>query len=253
MAGLPVVSDQWIRRYQRGQAGAPEHRTPRLVCFPHAGGAASYFLGLSRLLSPATEVLAVQYPGRQDRRAEPALDDIHALADGISAALAPWADEPLAYFGHSMGAAVAFEVARRLPPRVLFASGRRAPTSQGGEQVHLMDDEGLLAEVATLSGTDTRVLDDPEMRALILPALRADYRAIETYVPGEDAVLEAPIEVLIGDRDPRVTEAQAKAWSVHTTGDFDLHVFPGGGHFYVADFQEELADLLARRIGAITA
>ncbi|MET7711451.1 alpha/beta fold hydrolase [Streptomyces sp. NPDC005407] len=248
MAGIIVDSELWIRRYHSLPAGGEERIG--LVCFPHAGGSASYFHALSGLLSPAVEVLAVQYPGRQDRRAEAPADDLRELASGVIAALEPWADRPLAYFGHSMGALVAFEAARRLPPQVLFVSGRRAPSTHRPEAFHLLDDDGLVAETEALSGTDARLLADPEMRELILPPLRADYRAIETYSPDADAVVETPLEALLGDRDPRVTEEEARAWSAHTTGEFALNVFPGGGHFYLSDqdYAADLAALITRRV-----
>ncbi|WP_138796198.1 thioesterase II family protein, partial [Escherichia coli] len=132
----------------------------RLVCFPHAGGSAAYFHGVSRALSPAVDVLAVQYPGRQDRRHEPLIDSIDGLAARVREELAPWTDRPLALFGHSMGAMVAFEVALRLTadgaaPSVLFASGRRAPSRYREESVHLHDDAGIMAELSRLDGTDT--------------------------------------------------------------------------------------------------
>src|ERR1700712_4687720 len=115
----------WIRRFHESPGASA-----RLVCFPHAGGAATYFYPLSRTLAPSIEALAVQYPGRQDRRAEPCVDDIHELADLVAPALLEWADRPLALFGHSMGATLAFEVAGRLEkagvrPAGLFVSGRR--------------------------------------------------------------------------------------------------------------------------------
>ncbi|WP_238846327.1 thioesterase II family protein [Nocardia terpenica] len=99
----------WFRRSQPTEQA--EHR---LVCFPHAGGAASYFTPVARALAPDVDVLAVQYPGRQDRRSEPGIDDIGVLADRVHDIIRTWPSRPLTLFGHSMGAVVAFEVARRL-------------------------------------------------------------------------------------------------------------------------------------------
>lgn len=119
----PNPGNLWIRRYHP----APE-AAERLVCFPHAGGSASFYLPVSTALSPAVDVLGVQYPGRQDRRHEPGVTSVADLADSITRALADWGDRPLTFFGHSMGAVVAFEVARRMEgagggPVRLFASG----------------------------------------------------------------------------------------------------------------------------------
>ncbi|KPI19100.1 Oleoyl-(acyl-carrier-protein) hydrolase [Actinobacteria bacterium OK074] len=237
--------DAWITRF-RPLPDAPV----RLVCFPHAGGSAGFFFPLVEPLAPDVELLAVQYPGRQNRRLEPCVDDIGALADAVAAALAEGGrsdDRPLALFGHSMGAVVAFETARRLdrPPLRLYASGRRAPGTHRAEHVHRRDDDGIVAELRELSGTDSRILGDEEILRMILPAIRADYRAVETYRPAPGATVDCPVSALVGDSDPRVTLDEARAWAGHTTGPFDLTVFTGG-HFYLADHQQDVIRLIVR-------
>lgn len=121
----------WFRNY-----GPAPDACVRLVCLPHAGGSASFYFPLARALSPKIEVLAVQYPGRQDRHAEPCVQNIEDMADRIAEALGPWTDRPYALFGHSMGAMVGFEVARRMEasgkgPLELFVSGRQALRGTG--------------------------------------------------------------------------------------------------------------------------
>jgi pyochelin biosynthetic protein PchC len=231
-ADTTVGTGAWIRRFHPGPKDAP-----RLVCLPHAGGSASYFFPVSRQLASVADVLAVQYPGRQDRRHEPCLDSIAALADALAGELRPYGDRPLTLFGHSMGATLGFEVARRLEAagvrvRHLFASGRRAPSTARQERVHLRDDDGLIADIKRLSGTDAQVLGDDEIMRMILPAIRADYRAAETYRCPPGPPLACPVTVLTGDADPHVTDEEARAWQQHTTGPFDLKVF-AGGHFYL--------------------
>nr|WP_307852089.1 alpha/beta fold hydrolase [Streptomyces sp. b94] len=224
------------------------------MCFPHAGGSASFFHPVSSALRPDIEVLAIQYPGRQDRRAEEPLTDIATLADRVFDALRPHlVREPRpAFFGHSMGATVAFEVAVRmrregLAPTVLVASGRRAPSRRRSDDVHLRDDKGLVAEIRKLSGTDARLLDDEEMLRAILPAVRADYRAIERYAGTPDALVDCPVEVFVGDRDEQVTLEEADAWRRHTSGDFAVHVFQGG-HFYLTSRAAETIERLAATV-----
>ncbi|WP_405987781.1 thioesterase II family protein [Streptomyces sp. NBC_00986] len=252
---MPATSTElgpWLRRFHP----APAART-RLVCLPYAGGSASYYFPVSRALAPSVDVLAVQYPGRQDRRGEPCLEDLHELADLLAGQLRPLLEaEPdtgYALFGHSLGATLAFEVAVRLQeaglsPSLLCASGRRAPSRTRNEHVHLLDDEALVADMKVLGGDGAQLLDDEELRELVLPYVRSDYKAAETYRYRSRPRLACPLLVLTGDDDPRVTAEEADAWREHTTGAFDLRVFPGG-HFFLNSHVPAVLDELARRLG----
>jgi surfactin synthase thioesterase subunit len=248
MTHVAADYEHWFRRYRPAKSGAEQ-----LICFPHAGGSATFYLPVAAALSPAVEVVAVQYPGRQDRRREPPVDDIARLADQIYAMLGPRRDTPQTFFGHSMGAIVAFEVARRLEadgggPVRIFASGRRAPSTIRDEKVHQRDDEGILAEIRTLDGTGGALLQEEEIMRAALPALRADYRAIETYTCPQDVTVACPVSALVGDADPKVTADEAAAWAAHTTGGFDLHTF-SGGHFYLVARANEVLKVLRRHFG----
>jgi surfactin synthase thioesterase subunit len=220
-----------------------------LVCFPHAGGSASFFHSLSAAVSGEVRVLAVQYPGRQDRHAQALIDDIGELADAVHAALSPWGDEPIAFFGHSMGATVAFEVVRRsekydgVSPLALFASGRRAPSRMRPDVLHKLDDESLLRDLGELEGTDARLLADDELVRMVLPVIRNDYKAIETYSCDAGAMITCPIVAMVGNSDPRVTADEANAWGEHTTGNFELRRYPGG-HFYLVEQQSAVIDAI---------
>jgi pyochelin biosynthesis protein PchC len=236
----------WLRRFHESEPDAI-----RLICLPHAGGSASSYFELSGLVGAAVDLVAVQYPGRQDRHHESPLTSVDDLADAVEAAIEPLLDRPIALFGHSMGATVAFEVARRLEtagrfPSVLFVSGRRAASLQQTSSLHLESDERLADELAMLDGTHANVLLDPSLLSYVLPALRADYRAIEKYRYSSTVPLRCDVVALTGQADPHVDVDEARLWGRHTTGRFDLIVHPGG-HFYLQARSHEVAlDVLAR-------
>jgi surfactin synthase thioesterase subunit len=244
----PAHFQKWVRNFNPAPDG-----TVRLVCLPHAGGSASFYFPMAKAFGPGTEVMAVQYPGRQDRRGEPGIDSITAYADEIFAILRHLDDRPLMLFGHSMGAVLAYEVAVRMAraglpsPMRLIVSGRRAPSRYRDENVHQHSDEEIVAELRALGGPHQGLLTDPEMLSLILPAIRGDYRAIELYRHDAAARLDCPVTVLIGDDDPRVSIEEARAWAEHTTGPTELEVFRGG-HFYLVEHSRDVIDLVGRRL-----
>ncbi|GHE68727.1 thioesterase II family protein [Streptomyces capitiformicae] len=250
MSVSPHDDGLWCRRFQPAPDAAH-----RLICFPHAGGSASYYVPVATALAPHVDVVALQYPGRQDRRREPLVDDIGTLADRVHEALRGQDDRPLTFFGHSMGALLAFEVARRCErdgrtaPVRLFVSGRRAPSRHRDENVHLRDDDGVIAEVKALSGTDDRLLGDDELLRMILPALRGDYRAVETYRCPPGVTVDIPVTALVGDSDAKTTIDEARDWEKHTTADFDLRIFPGG-HFYLNDRAADVLNVLDEHFAA---
>ncbi|MFE9107941.1 thioesterase II family protein [Actinomadura geliboluensis] len=234
----------WFRRLSPGVA--PDIS---LYCFPHAGGSASFFRPLAERFPPWASVIGVQYPGRQDRRTEPPPESITESADRIFTLLAGRPGPPPVLYGHSMGAVIAYEVARRMEgagagPAALVVSGRRAPSISRPERVHLDGDDGTIAEIAALAGTAPHLLADEEFRQMILPAVRADYRAIEQYREAPGPGLTCPINALMGESDPRVTLDEARAWREHTDGPFSIRSFPGG-HFFVADRVAEVVKVMA--------
>jgi surfactin synthase thioesterase subunit len=249
----PMQQRLWVRRFHdAGDAGA------RLVCFPHAGGSASYFFRLSAALSPEFDVCAIQYPGRQDRYSEPFVETIDDLADRIYAALNPGIDGPVAFYGHSMGAVLAFEVARRfdelgqIKPTAVFVSGRRAPSRLGGEVIQLRDDADVVAQMRKLGGTDPRLLADPDMLEMVLPAFRNDVRALEQYRRGVEVRISAPIVVMTAVDDPATTVEDAMAWHEHTIAGGATHTFDGG-HFYLERHADRVTTVIAEALRGHTA
>ncbi|WP_431773763.1 thioesterase II family protein [Streptomyces cucumeris] len=244
---LPATDESlWFRRFHP----SPDAEVS-LVCLPHAGGAASFWFPLSELLPPGVEALAVQYPGRQDRRHDPHIESVHEMAREVFTALRPLAAErPLALFGHSMGASVGFELARLLEaeldtvPVALFASGRPAPSRHRSRDIHRLDDAGIISELQLVSGTDARILGDAELLQLALPSIRSDYKAAETYEYRPGPRLACDIVGLIGDSDNRVAVEEVASWQEHTSGSFRLEVFPGG-HFYLGEQKAAVAGVIA--------
>jgi surfactin synthase thioesterase subunit len=249
----PTGPEAWIRTFH---PAAPD--ATALVCLPHAGGSASFFFPLSRALAPSVAVLAVQYPGRGDRYREPNLSSVPELADHIFAAVTAVTAGPVAFFGHSMGAVLGYEVALRMQragrpdPILLFASGRRAPSHYRDENVHRGDDARVVAELRRLSGTHADMFADAELMRLILPAVRSDYQAIETYRHDPRARLSCPITVLTGTADPMTTLAEAHGWRQHSTGPVDVQVFPGD-HFFLVDQAAAVTDAIRAGLAGCTA
>lgn len=244
-----VSSSTWIRRYRP----APEAGV-RLVCMPHAGGSATYYAPVARALAPVADVLAVQYPGRQDRRSEKHLTDVREFSARIAEAISDGDERPLALFGHSMGALVAYELALRLEqagrgPVHLFVSGRRAPSAtRPSENLHKRADAELLQAVRRLRGTDDQVFENAELVEMVLPAIRSDYQAVETYEPRPGDRLRCPVTVFTGEDDIMTTTTEAAAWDRHTDGPSDLHVYPGG-HFFLNDRSPEVLDVIRQQLG----
>lgn len=216
-----------------------------VVVFPHAGAAAASYRVLAAALSVAADTYVVQYPQRADRLSEPAHETVHDLAVGLFDA-APWRSvAPLRLFGHSMGAVVAFEFARIAeahdvavqklwvsagPPPCVVADMPELPTS----------DDGLLADIADLGGTDPELLADEEFSELLTTAVRADYQAFNRYDPSPDVRIGADIQVLGGRDDHRIETAVLRLWEKHTHGSFELSLYDGG-HFYVYDHVDAIA------------
>ncbi|GAA2895616.1 alpha/beta fold hydrolase [Streptosporangium fragile] len=226
----------------------------RLVCFAHAGGSATAYREWPALLPASVELHAVQLPGRADRFTEPLVDDMDVLAASVAEAMLPLLDRPVALFGHSMGAMVAYEVARVLQargtgPARLFASGCAAPHEPRERRaVSTLDDDRFVAELTRLGGTEAEILAHRAMREVVLPYVRGDFRLLERYRHRPGPALPVPISALVGDADPVVTPAQAASWEARTTADFSLTVYRGG-HFYL---QPHRAEVVAEVAGALT-
>ncbi|MCP9276686.1 thioesterase II family protein [Mycolicibacterium arenosum] len=234
----------WIKTYPSGRADARA-----TLVFPHAGGAALAYRSLGMALARAgSNAYVMQYPQRGDRLAHPAPATVGALAEDLFAA-GDWAGlGPLNLFGHCMGAVVAFEFARvaerrSVPINALFCSASEAPSTVADAPDLPMARDEILAEMVDLGGTDARLLDDDDFVELLLLAVRADYAAFNRYACDDEVGIAADIHTLGGDRDHRVSEATLRRWESHTRGAFTNSMFDGG-HFYVNDHADEVAELV---------
>jgi len=212
---------------------------PQLFCFAHAGGGPSLFRSWRARLAPDIAVRPVLLPGRESRLDEPPFRHLADLIEPLCAALEPRLDQPYAFFGHSMGAVIAYEVARRFSggstagPVCLLVSGHRAPgLAASHRSLSGLPDDEFLAEVGRLNGTPPEVLDEPELLDVLLPMMRADFELVDTYQPLPGGRLRCPVVAYLSSADPQVSQAQVLPWQDITTGEFTMRVF-GGDHFYL--------------------
>ncbi|MEP6534319.1 MAG: alpha/beta fold hydrolase [Bryobacteraceae bacterium] len=213
----------------------------RLFCFPFAGGGTLLYRSWAERLRPHTAVCPVCLPGREARWNEPPFDDMDSLVAALDREIEPFLDRPFAFYGHSMGAAIAFELARALRragrplPLALFVSAARAPQFRLG---HLPrpdpDDAGLVDQLRRLDGVAAEVLQNPALMRLAMPALRADTRLYRNYSYRPEEPLAIPIFAYGGGSDPNVSYSQIRAWSEQTSADFEQAEFPGG-HFFIQE------------------
>jgi medium-chain acyl-[acyl-carrier-protein] hydrolase len=235
---MPISNDAWVR------CPAPNPRARlRLFCFPYAGGGASLFYSWTTAFGSDIELNPVQLPGRENRLLDSTFIRLAPLVETLAQVLAPCLDRPAAFFGHSMGALIGFELARQLrtlgnrDPVFLIVSGHRAPhLPDRRPPIHHLPDPRFLEEVRRLNGTPEEILQNAELRELLLPVLRADFTVCETYRYHAGRPLDCPIYALGGQQDPGVNPDELAAWQSHTRGTFNLHMLPGN-HFFLHSAQ----------------
>jgi surfactin synthase thioesterase subunit len=231
--------------------------TPKLFIFPHAGGSAQYYVPFAKTFATDIKRVAVQYPGQRGKQDFASFTSLPALADEVCKRVSPEKEgvahgAPVAFFGHSMGGLLAFEVARRFeaagnPITALFVSAVAAPGKVGYEDIP-DDDEGLLAAVSTMTGANPEFMKNPEFAAAILPTLRG-LKAIANYNCPPEVKLSSPIHAFYGDDDEIATAEKVLPWRERTTADFSAREFKGH-HFFLNDHLSDLVPDVEDKIWA---
>jgi medium-chain acyl-[acyl-carrier-protein] hydrolase len=239
---------RWLVRPRRGRRGDRP-----LFCVPYAGGGVQAFRGWSRGLPDWIDLELVALPGRGRRLREPPLRRIAGLAAGLVGAIEDHVRAPVALFGHSMGALVAFEAARSLEDRGLeverlFVAACAAPHRlPAGPPLRDLPDDEFVEALARLRGIPDRLMEEPEVLRMALPALRADIEAAETYRADAGARVDCPVVAFGGEDDRAVARGDLEAWSAHTSGSFDMRLL-AGGHFFLQTSRSALVRAVAEEL-----
>lgn len=232
--------------------------TVRQFCFPYGGGGVSIFRGWAEHLPSFVDLCSVELPGRDSLVGEPPLTDLSELINRLHDVVTPWLDRPFAFFGHSLGALVGFELTRFLRrlggalPHILVVSGHAAPhVMNDRKSIHQLPQEEFVSELRRLAGTPPSVLQNSELMELLLPALRADFGLNDTYAYEPEAPLQVPIVAFGGIDDEEVNPENIAAWREHCVNDFRVYMFKGG-HFFLNSARLEvlaaLSDILTESV-----
>ncbi len=224
----------------------------RLFCFPYAGRGAGIFRNWQRELPDTIEICAVQLPGREERLREPLFSRFSPLINTLSQVLLPHLERPFAFFGHSLGALICFELARELRrqkaslPQKLIVSGRRAPQIPDSDSPESqLPEPEFIERLRLYNGTPAEVLQNPELLAIYLPILRADLAVIETYTYVTEKPLNCSLFCYGGINDPETTRNELVSWKEHTQKDFRIRMFPGN-HFFLNQERKLVLQYIAK-------
>ncbi|NEP57546.1 MAG: alpha/beta fold hydrolase [Symploca sp. SIO2G7] len=224
----------------------------RLFCLPYAGGGSSIFRLWHRELPSNVELCPIELPGRENRIQEKPISNLEVLTDKLVEVFLPHTDKPFVLFGHSMGALIAYELARKLQqkdlnPVYLFVSGCQAPNiPELYAPLHLLPDAEFIEKfTSTYSSMPDAVLKEKELMQLFLPVLRADFALVETYIRSQMEPLDCPIFALGGLKDQEASYQRLVAWHKYTRSSFSVQTFPGG-HFYLNENRSSLLEFISQ-------
>ncbi|MDE1461043.1 thioesterase II family protein [Spartinivicinus poritis] len=221
-----------------------------LFCFPYAGGSAAIYYRWPQLLQAKIAVCPAYLPGRGIRFDETPIDQLDCLTNKLLSAITPYLNRPYAFFGHSMGALIAYELTQKIcqagltQPEHLFVSGRQAPhLSRKKNNIHHLSDNELKVELKQLNGTPQDVLNSDELMELMLPVVRADFKLVETYQFTGHAPLTVPITAFTGTCDVDIPLSDVIAWNQHTHNQFDYYELPGD-HFFIHQMKDDMCQII---------
>ncbi|MCL1471393.1 thioesterase II family protein [Argonema antarcticum] len=247
-----LTANSWITKLKPN----PQAKL-RLFCFHYAGGGALSFRSWTDSLPSCIEVCPIELPGRGFRLLETPFTEIEPVIETLTLTILSSLNKPFAFFGHSMGALVSFELARRLrkeynqSPVHLFMSGHRAPQIPDRDPpIHALPEPEFLRQLCRYNGTPKAVLENAELMELLLPTLRADFAVVETYVYSQESPLDCPIAVFGGLEDWKVGVEELEAWRKQTNAAFSLEMFPGD-HFFLHSAQTLLLQSLSQLLSAV--
>lgn len=240
------MRDKNLSNWVSAALPSSNHHKANLFCFPYAGGGIVAYHAWKNLLHPDVALLRMQLPGRETRLREKPFTSFFPLIKALVSAIAPWVDSPFVFYGHSLGALIAFEVARMLRdmgkplPFHLFISSFRAP--------HLPDPDLMISKLPEnqfieclkqYDGIAPAIVKNSELMEIYLPILKADFSVLSSYHYTQKVPLPCPITAFAGLSDPKISAEEIAEWHDHTTGGFDKYFFPGG-HFFINESQPEI-------------
>jgi medium-chain acyl-[acyl-carrier-protein] hydrolase len=251
LIAMPAPTETWFKCFAHGSR-APRWR---LLCLPYAGGSAGIYSRWANYLPSDVELLAVQYPGREERMGETPIGDLLTLARTLAGIVQALPPRPYAVFGHSLGALIGFEMVRALRkkgqplPQWLFLSGSGGPriNTYCDNPRHRWTDEAFVEELRRMDGTPAELLENPELMGLVLPMLRADLAAVDTYNYADALALHVPIQAIGGLDDADVSRERLAEWKQETSAEFSLCML-AGNHFFLHDAAPLICDLLNRQM-----
>ena len=252
MESIVERGSQKVISARKSRAGAP-----KLFCFPFAGGSARSLSPLGDRLPAWLDTHYVELPGRGSRSAEDLVTDMDRMVEELADDLAPMCTGSFAFYGHSMGAILAYRTAillgerRKLNPYLLIVSGARAPhLPRTKDALHTLPDAQLVSRLERMGGTEAGVLRDHELREITLRIVRADFKMLDGASLLAVNPLSCPILAFGGDHDAFADQEGVEGWRFHTNAKFRCHFFHGG-HFFIWENMEKIAKDITVEMGCV--